>query len=918
MSAFLSFFRQNRLKTFCVCFLILLALSSVVSHKKPEVHALKPDQYQARIPVSEIQRALPAAAPELAAANSGQPATQEPQPEHQAPLAQTAEGEAAAPATITIAYYDIPATATTAEAAQPPTLVLIQKAPFASESLQPLIDELKGQARLIVPDLRSISQQGQQGQEDALAQPDSARTKALTVLALLKSLGVGSAHFVSYSQGAAVVLNIADIEPQAVKSIELISPMGIQANELLGSHVLNDGLYSLQLGTLWALTHLTPNFGYFDSKPANLDYARYLTQTDQRELEKYLRAYDGPVFIYQGKDDVLVTNATAQANYSDAQAGELYLDSGGHLNVINAPERIAPLLMGFVLRAEYQSRELVQSLRQMKFASADAPASAPLPANDMMLVGLYMVLLIVATLVSEDLTCVAAGILASKGVLGFLPAVMACIIGIFLGDLMLYALGRWLGRPALRRAPLRWFINEQDVNNSARWFHERGAMIIITSRFLPGSRMPTYLASGILRMPLGKFVGVFLLAAALWTPCIVALGYFTGDVVLTFLERYEKYAIWVLLGIIVGMMFLINTLLPLCTWKGRRILVSKWRRLTHWEYWPIWGFYPPVICYVIVKGLLKGSLTLFTSVNPAMPHSGFTDEPKAEILRGLSGAGEALPAWAFLAKNADPQERLRQLRAFMSRHELSYPIALKPNEGERGEGVAIIRSEQAALDYLSRCEPDVIAQQYIGGLEYGIFYYRYPGEEQGRIYGITDKRFTSVTGDGVHNLEHLILADKRAVASQRFFRRKWADKLGYVPQAGEKFVLAEIGTHCRGSLFLDGSHLITPELEAAIDKISKTYEGFHLGRYDMRVPSVEDLQAGRNLRIIELNGITAEPTFCYDPKHSVWNAYRVFLRQWKIALEIGARNRALGHKPSSPMQIIRLLISSRAQETFEA
>lgn len=864
--------RRRGFKIFCIGFLVLLALSAIVSRRaEPQ-----------RLPLQSNQHEITLAAYD----SEGTPSEER----------------------VSMTYTDVPAMQTGA-----PTLVLVQNAPTGPDTLLPLIRELEGQARLIAPDLRS----SHQPHKDLPSY--SARAKAYQLLELLDSLGIEEAHFVSYSQAAAVVLNIAEIAPKRVQSIELISPMGIQENELLGSHVLNDGLYNLQLGTVWALTHLTPNFGYFDHKPVNLAYARYLTQTDQRDLASYLKDYEGPVLIYQGKDDVLVTPATAQENYRTAQAGELYFDSGGHLNVVNSPERVAPALMGFVLRAEHQGTALINSLRQSKQSAVDGEGiTMPMPANNATLIALYMLLLVLATLVSEDLTCIAAGILAANGVIGFIPATLACLIGIFIGDLFLYSVGRWFGRPALRKAPLRWLIDERDVIASSHWFRERGAMLIISSRFLPGSRIPAYVGAGVLHMPLGKFIFIFLIAAALWTPCIVGVGYFTGDVVLSFLERYERYAFWILISIIFVLIFLFNTLMPLTTWKGRRIFLSKWRRLTQWEYWPIWAFYPPIILYVLYKGIRMRSLTLFTSVNPAMPHSGFTDEPKSEILRGLAGAGDAVPAWTLIGKNEDAPARLGQLKAFMQLNGLSLPIVLKPNEGERGEGVAIIRSEEAALDYLERCNADVIAQRYIGGLEYGIFYYRHPDEENGHIYGITDKRFTSVTGDGVHNLEYLILADKRAVAMQRFFRQKWSDKLDSVPAKGEKIVIAEIGTHCRGSLFLDGSHLVTPELIARIDAISKTYEGFYLGRYDIKVPSVEDLQAGRNISILELNGITAEPTFCYDPKYSLRDAYRIFHFQWKKAFEIGATNRSRGHRPSRPFDFLRLLLESRAQQTFEA
>lgn len=62
--------------------------------------------------------------------------------------------------------------------------------------------------------------------------------------------------------------------------------------------------------------------------------------------------------------------------------------------------------------------------------------------------------------------------------------------------------------------------------------------------------------------------------------------------------------------------------------------------------------------------------------------------------------------------------------------------------------------------------------------------------------------------------------------------------------------------------------------------------------------------AGRNLKIIELNGVTSEATHIYDPKLSLFDAYRVLFRQWRIAFEIGNLNRARGIYPASVGELL--------------
>ena len=65
-------------------------------------------------------------------------------------------------------------------------------------------------------------------------------------------------------------------------------------------------------------------------------------------------------------------------------------------------------------------------------------------------------------------------------------------------------------------------------------------------------------------------------------------------------------------------------------------------------------------------------------------------------------------------------------------------------------------------------------------------------------------------GDGRRTLEELILADDRAVCMFDFYERKNSHRIKEVPRVGENVQLVEIGTHCRGAIFLDGSY--TPSL----------------------------------------------------------------------------------------------------------
>jgi hypothetical protein len=304
-------------------------------------------------------------------------------------------------------------------------------------------------------------------------------------------------------------------------------------------------------------------------------------------------------------------------------------------------------------------------------------------------------------------------------------------------------------------------------------------------------------------------------------------------------------------------------------------------------------------------------LTLFTAANPAIPSGGFVGESKADILRGLTYADDFIAPSAFIKASLSGEERFALAKKFMREKGYEFPVVLKPDLGQRGSGVAIARSDEEMRNYLQEASGDTVIQEYIAGFEFGVFYYRYPEDRHGQIFAITEKQFPVVKGDGESTLERLILQDERAVCMAKFYLEKQRENLWDVPDKDEQRQLVELGTHCRGAIFLDGIWAKTAELEDAIDQVSKHFDGFYFGRYDIRTPSVEDFKQGRNFKVIELNGVTSEATNIYDPKNSLLAAYRVLFRQWRIAFEIGAQNRKRGIKPASLRELIKLILEFR-------
>ncbi|MCA9740782.1 alpha/beta fold hydrolase [candidate division KSB1 bacterium] len=783
-----------------------------------------------------------------------------------------------------------------------PVLIMLHGSPMGSESFDDLGPALGQRFHVLVPDLPGF------GYSSATIPDYSIAAHASYILQWMDSLRIERAHLIAYSMGGGVAINVADRAPERIASIDLLSSIGVQELELLGDHHMNHAVHAAQLTAIWLLQEAFPHFGAVDRSLLNMRYARNFYDSDQRPLREMLQRYHGPMLIQHGVNDGLVSVAAAKEHHRIVPQSEMMLYNAGHGLAFLDWQRTGADIRNFVERVEagkVATRDTAESSRLVVADQPFDPASVP-PAHGLAFVLIFF-LLIIATFVSEDLTCIGAGLMIAKGTIGFFSGTLACFIGIFVGDLGLYWAGKFLGRPSTRKAPMRWFVKESDLQKSTRWFAAKGPTIILASRFLPGSRLPTYFAAGMLQMKLARFVFYFLVASAIWTPILVGLASVLGSELYGLFALYQQYALLAIAVTILSILVIMKLIVPLFTYKGRRLLLSAWRRKARWEFWSPWFFYIPIVGYVLFLAVRFRSLSLFTLANPGMPEGGFIGESKHDILTSLSDSPQFVARHSLLDADLPMAEKRTLVRQFMEMHNLDFPIVLKPDVGQRGSGVMIVRSQMQLDQVLAQARHNLIVQEYVAGEEFGVFYVRKPDQAFGVIFSITEKRFPAVVGDGERNTEELILADDRAVCMAPLYLKRHEASLYDVPAAGERIQLVELGTHSRGALFLDGMHIHTDALSKRIDALSQQFDGFFFGRFDIRTTSVADFQRGENFKIVELNGVTSEATHIYDPKNSVWSAYRTLMQQWRLAFEIGAANRARGMQPTSVSRLIKLL-----------
>lgn len=315
-------------------------------------------------------------------------------------------------------------------------------------------------------------------------------------------------------------------------------------------------------------------------------------------------------------------------------------------------------------------------------------------------------------------------------------------------------------------------------------------------------------------------------------------------------------------------------------------------KLTNYEYWTWWVFYLPILPYWLYLAFKSRSLTYFTTTNPGIEAGGFFGESKIDILNKI--ADEYKPRTLFIP-NGLPFATIEQQ---LSQATIAFPLVAKPNIGERGNQVEKIHNSEELQAYLVSHPADVILQEFVDyELEMGVFFHRHPNENRGKVSSITLKKFLSVTGDGTSTIAELMEQSDRARFQLAKFRSRLGNQMQQVLAQGEVRLLEPIGNHCRGTLFYSGNHLIDSRLHELFSQIALPIDGFYYGRFDIKVRSIADLYAGQHIRILELNGVSAEPAHIYDPGYTLWRAYRDFIRHMNIMYRICEQNIRNGVKP---------------------
>lgn len=140
-----------------------------------------------------------------------------------------------------------------------------------------------------------------------------------------------------------------------------------------------------------------------------------------------------------------------------------------------------------------------------------------------------------------------AGYLASQDELGLFAAWTGATAGSLVGALLLYAVGRRLGRDRvdriLSRIPL---VTGDELDAAQDWFVRHGTASVLFGRLVPGVRSLVSFPAGTTEMPVGRFSALTLLGSGVWNAVLIGAGWVLGER----WGRVEQYSSWIDLALV--------------------------------------------------------------------------------------------------------------------------------------------------------------------------------------------------------------------------------------------------------------------------------------------------------------------------------------------------------------------------------
>jgi membrane-associated protein len=136
--------------------------------------------------------------------------------------------------------------------------------------------------------------------------------------------------------------------------------------------------------------------------------------------------------------------------------------------------------------------------------------------------------LVVTPFLPGESLLLTSGTLAGAGVLHVAVLWPLLVGAAFLGDVVNYSIGRWLGKHLLSKP--RKYLKPEHVQEAQAFYEQHGGLAIVACRYLPIVRTLVPFVAGVTKMEFHRYLLFAFVAAATWVTIFLGAGYLFGNV----------------------------------------------------------------------------------------------------------------------------------------------------------------------------------------------------------------------------------------------------------------------------------------------------------------------------------------------------------------------------------------------------
>jgi len=160
--------------------------------------------------------------------------------------------------------------------------------------------------------------------------------------------------------------------------------------------------------------------------------------------------------------------------------------------------------------------------------------------------GVFLILLAtgVGVPIPEELPIAIAAIMARWEMMSWWGALLSCVGGVLVADMLLYWVGRHFGRRILRWGPAQRILTPGREARVMDAYHRHGLKFLVMARLVMGLRAAAFLTAGLVRVSFPRFLLVDLAAVLVSVPLWFVVAYVVAESVAVALTRVRELQLW--------------------------------------------------------------------------------------------------------------------------------------------------------------------------------------------------------------------------------------------------------------------------------------------------------------------------------------------------------------------------------------